>query len=72
MIYSYRRLNLNLSYLNLILGLNIPTVMHFITMETKCYMLLTYCNYSGEETNTLVNHLTTEFERRLKHGTFDL
>jgi len=46
--------------------------MHFITMEIKCYMLLTYCNYSGEETNTLVNHLTTEFEGRHKHGTFDL
>ena len=58
--------------MNLILGLNIPTVMHFIFMETKCYIILTYYNYTGEETNTLVNHLTTEFERRREHGTFDL
>jgi len=46
--------------------------MHFILMETKCYIILTYYNYTGEETNTLVNHLTTEFERRREHGTFDL
>ena len=41
-------------------------------MEIKCYMLLTYHNYTGEEANSLANHLTTEFERRRKHGTFDL
>jgi hypothetical protein len=35
-------------------------------------MLLTYYNYTGEETNTLVNHLTREFERMQKYGTFDL
>ena len=58
--------------MNLIIGLNIPTVTRFALMEIKCYMLLTYHNYTDEETNSLVNHLTTEFERRRKHGTFDL
>ena len=59
-------------YLNRILGLNIPTVTHVVLMEIKCHVLLTCHNYTSEEANNLVNHLTTEFERRRKYGTFDL
>jgi len=35
----------------LILGSNIPTITHFIHVQIKCYMLLTYYNYIGEQTN---------------------
>jgi hypothetical protein len=46
-------------------------ILYFIPLQIKRYILLAWHYYSsiGEETNTLLSHMTAEFGRRYKHGT---